>query len=241
MTNGNPNVVELAQHMVLAVNAFADALDQLDVNVDDRDIELLRIFSQDLAESVRVVIAGDRQAGTSLVVRVPIDELHRWRERLPEIVAWNFQCSREDAVLFLAWRDDPDLIPTVPCNHPGCRNKIRTNLSNIRPSDVRAVITRATTELWYCHVHARHALHHDHAVSDHIAAVLARMQASPGSSGKDLDIDTTTRNILLSNGLATRALKGIGHSQWTITDLGTRILQKRAGPPSPPEPSPEAS
>ncbi len=233
MDRATPNFVDLAQRMVLATDAFINALEQLGVKLGRHNhLEVLRDVPVQLASSVQIVLHGAYEAGTSVVVHVPTAELHQWRERLPDHIASEYACSREEAVLFLAWIDDHTLIPRVSCNHAGCRNTKTLHTVDFTPADVRPILQRATKELWYCHVHAGHAIHHEGAVSDQIAHVLVRMQAAPGSSSTQLGIDRLTAKILLANGLATREARprGFGGYKWMITDAGVRILSQRSTP-----------
>lgn len=233
MDRVTPNFVDLAQRMVLATHAFIDALEQLGLPLGRQNhLDVLRAIPEHLANSVQIVLHGAYEAGTSAEVYVPTAELHRWRERLPHHIASQYACSRDDAVLFMSWVDDPTLIPRLSCNHPLCRNTQTLHAVNFTPADARSILQRATTELWYCHVHAGHAIQHEGAVSDQVADILARMQAAPGSSSTHLAIDRVTAKVLLANDLATREAprRGFGGYKWTITDAGARILRKRGLP-----------
>ena len=230
MNSVEPNVVALAKRMVLAVDEFIAELKHLGITITGNEMWLLESLPREFAEHVLVRVRGEHQDGTLLSVRVPTAELPQWRERLPDHIAAQFQCSRDDALTFLAWRDHPELIPDIQCNHPGCRNA-RTCPSQFLPSDVSTIIKRATSELWYCHVHAHKGLQQDGAVSDHVADILTRMQEAPGSNSTQLGITKIIGKFLESENLATRRVNGRGVGamyHWTIADLGVQILSKRA-------------
>ncbi len=230
MSNEEPNVVVLAKRMVLAVDAFIAELNRLGLVIDGNEIWALQTVPRDLLERVFVTVCGEHQAGTNLSVRVPTAELHRWREVLPDHIVAQFGCSRDDALMFLAWADDHELIPNIQCNHPGCRMRRPCAPPDIMPSDVATIIKRASSELWYCHHHDRVALHRDGVVSDHIADTLTRMQDAPGSNSTQLGITKIIGKFLESENLATRRVNGRGVGamyHWTIADLGVQILSKR--------------
>lgn len=230
MNSEEPDVAALAQRMVRAVDDFIAELKHLGVTITGNEMWLLESLPREFAEHVLVRVCGEHQDGTLLSVRVPTAELPRWRERLPDHIAAQFQCSRDDALTFLAWRDHPELIPDIQCNHTGCRNT-RTCQSQFLPSDVSTIIKRATSELWYCHVHAHKGLQQDGAVSDHVADILTRMQETPGSNSTQLGITKVIGKFLESENLATRRVNGRGVGamyHWTIADLGVQILSKRA-------------
>ena len=146
MNSEEPDVAALAQRMVRAVDDFIAELKHLGVTITGNEMWLLESLPREFAEHVLVRVCGEHQDGTLLSVRVPTAELPRWRERLPDHIAAQFQCSRDDALTFLAWRDHPELIPDIQCNHTGCRNT-RTCQSQFLPSDVSTIIKRATSEL----------------------------------------------------------------------------------------------
>ncbi|THD11287.1 hypothetical protein [Metallibacterium scheffleri] len=231
MTSEAPNVVAIAQRMVLAVDEFIAALQTLGVTITGNEMWLLESLPRELAEYVSVQVRGEHQGGTLLTVRVPTAELPRWRERLPDHIAAQYQCSRGEAVTFLAWRNHPELIPDIQCNHPGCRNTRTCSPWPFLPSDVATIIKRATSELWYCHVHAHKGLQQDGAVSDHVADILTRMQEAPGSNSTQLGITKLVGKFLELENLAIRRVTGRGVGamyHWTIADLGAQILSKRA-------------
>lgn len=240
MNSVEPNVVILAQRMVLAVDAFIAELKHLGVTITGNEMWLLESLPRELAEHVWVPVRGAHQAGTLLTVRVPTAELPSWRERLPDHIAAQYECSRDEALMFIAWHDHPEHIPKIQCNFPNCRNTRTCCPTDFSPNDVRKIIKMAASELWYCHVHAHKGLQQDGAVSDFIAEILARMQETPGSNSKFLGIDSLTGKFLESENLATRLVtrRGVGAMyQWTIADLGVRILSKRASAYEAPLPS----
>ncbi len=205
MNSEKPDVGALAQSMVRAVDDFIAELKHLGVTITRNETWLLETIKE-FGDDVEILVLGEHRAGTLLTVQVPTAELPRWRERLPDHIAAQFQCSRDDAVTFLVWRDQPGLIPGIQCNHPGCRKTRTCRPSQFLPSDVSTIIKRATSELWYCHVHAHKGLHQDGAVSDHVADILRRMQEAPGSNSTQLGITQLIGKFLESKNLATHCV-----------------------------------
>lgn len=230
MNSVEPNVVVLAKRMVLAVDAFIAELKHLGVTITGNEMWLLESLPRELAEHVWVPVRGKHQ-DVLLTVRVPTAELPNWLERLPDHIAAQHQCSRDEALIFIGWRANSENIPKVQCNYPNCRNTRTCCPTHFSPNDVRAIIKMVASELWYCHVHARKGLHHDGAVSDHVADILTRMQEAPGSNSTQLGITKIIGKFLESENLATRRVNGRGVGamyHWTIADLGVQILSKRA-------------
>lgn len=248
MTNEAPDIAALANRAVQAVDAYLDKLGEYVADFPEISYEIneFRRLSKRITSELRISIKGNptqgkhpRQLVTS--AHLTAADLPCWRDRLPDLLAKEHQCSRDDALVFLDWLDHPENVPSIPCAYSGCTNADAQFSHFYSPRDVGMVLRRAANELWYCGAHATKAFRRDGVISDPVARALSELLPSPGRKAWELYLDPAIRRFLLTAGLAARSTRrdadlridGGPAGRWYITNFGEDVLRKRTKPLGP--------